>query len=157
MTVREVAKQFGCSPETVKGHIRDLFPGLMQNGKTTYLTPPQVTIILEKMKQGAENIRGNQYRTNEESSTYKARLVGTETSLTPLLQIELLQREKDAINDKIQAIKDAEIARLNDDLAAATRLLERRTAGLETIQRIAEAGGLIMSDRDDVTATYRRR
>jgi transposase len=96
MTVQEVADQFGCSPETVKGHIRDLFPGLMRNGKTTYLTPPQVTIILERMEQDAENIRGNQYWPNEESSTYKARLVGMETALTPTLKhaklAELIER-----------------------------------------------------------------
>jgi DNA-binding CsgD family transcriptional regulator len=53
MTVKEVARQLGCNPETVKAHIRQLFPGLMQNGKATLLDDKQATIILEKMKQGA--------------------------------------------------------------------------------------------------------
>jgi predicted transcriptional regulator len=51
-TVREVAQQLGCHPETVKYHIRVLFPGLMRKTKTTFLNERQTTIILEKMMQG---------------------------------------------------------------------------------------------------------
>jgi transposase len=51
MTIREFAQRLGCSSEAVKKHIRDLFPDLMQNGKTTWLDGKQQTIILEKMKQ----------------------------------------------------------------------------------------------------------
>jgi hypothetical protein len=47
---------------------------------------------------------------------------------------------------QIDEIKTAEIVRLNAGLAEARQLLDKRTAGLETIQRIAEAGGLIKSD-----------
>jgi hypothetical protein len=75
---------------------------------------------------------------------------GIETTLSPALKLEMLYRQ-------IDEIKTAEIARLNAELAAAQRLLEARTAGLETIQRIAEAGGLVMSDREDIDLTYRRR
>jgi hypothetical protein len=42
------------------------------------------------------------------------------------------------------------------ELAGTRQLPEYRTAGLETIQRVAEAGGLVMSDRDDVLETYRK-
>jgi DNA-binding Lrp family transcriptional regulator len=145
MTVREVADQLGCSPETVKGHIRELFPGLMRNGKTTYLNEKQVTIILEKMKQTA-----NHYDSAERNPTYNNLLQVTETALTPALRLEMLYRQ-------IDEIKTAEINKLRADLAAASRIIEHQGAGLETIQRIAEAGGCILSDRDDMEATYRRR
>ena len=36
-------------------------------------------------------------------------------------------------------------------------LLDEREVGLGVIQRIAEAGGLMLSDGDDVMATYGRR
>jgi DNA-binding NarL/FixJ family response regulator len=61
MAVREVADRLGCNPETVKKHIRELWPNLMSNGETTYLTELQVTMILEKMKRGqayAHNVNG---------------------------------------------------------------------------------------------------
>jgi predicted ArsR family transcriptional regulator len=50
MTVREVAESLRCNSETVKSHIRVLFPELMENGKTTYLNKTQVTLVLERMK-----------------------------------------------------------------------------------------------------------
>jgi hypothetical protein len=76
MTVREVAEQLGCNPETVKGHIRELCPGLMQNGKTTYLSEKQVTVILEKMKQPVSS---------GTVSNLQSQIAGTETALTPAL------------------------------------------------------------------------
>jgi predicted transcriptional regulator len=140
MTVREVALQLSCNPETVRGHIRELFPGLMRNGKTTYLDEKQVTIILEKMKMPVSS---------GTVANLQSQIAGTETALSPALKLEMLYRQ-------IDEIKTAEITRLNAELSATTRLLDARTAGLATIQRIAEAGGLITSDRDDIEATYRR-
>ena len=49
MTVREVAEILGCDPEAIKKHVRELFPSLMQNGVTTYLTEEQVTAIKQRM------------------------------------------------------------------------------------------------------------
>jgi AcrR family transcriptional regulator len=144
MTVREVAEQLGCNPETVKRHIRELFPCLMQNGKATLLDEKQVTVILESIKKSTAEHRGL------ESVNLQRSVAGTETALTPALKLEMLYRQ-------IDEIKTAEIARLNADLAEARQLLYYRTAGLETIQRIAEAGGIVKSDRDDVLDTYRRR
>jgi hypothetical protein len=144
MTVREVAAQLGCNPETVKGHIRKLFPGLMQSGKTTYLDEKQVAIILESIKKSTAEHRGL------ESINLQRSVAGIETTLSPALKLEMLYRQ-------IDEIKTAEIARLNADLAATQRLLDARTAGLETIQRIAESGGLVLSDREDIESTYRRR
>jgi predicted transcriptional regulator len=141
MTVSEVAHQLGCNPETVKGHIRKLFPSLMRNGKATYLDEKQVTIILEKMKKPVSS---------GTVANLQSQIIGMETALSPALRLEMLYRQ-------IDEIKTAEIARLNADLAATRHLLDKRTAGLETIQRIAESGGLVLSDREDVLDTYRRK
>jgi phage antirepressor YoqD-like protein len=49
MTVKEVAAILGVEPETIKKHIRDLYPDLMRNGITTYLDEYQVTEIKRRM------------------------------------------------------------------------------------------------------------
>jgi hypothetical protein len=105
MTVREVAKQLRCNPETIKGHIRELFPGLMQNGKATFLDEKQVTIILESIKKSTAEHRGL------ESINLQRSVAGTETALTPALKLEMLYRQ-------IDEIKTAEIARLKQDREA---------------------------------------
>jgi hypothetical protein len=99
MTIREFARQLNCNPETVKGHIRGLFPDLMQNGKTTWLDNKQQTIILEKMKQPVSS---------GTVANLQSQIVGTETALTPALKLEILYRQ-------IDEIKTAEIARLKQD------------------------------------------
>ena len=139
ITLRQFAKATGVSYRTAAAYAQKA--GWTQNGKTTWLDEKQQTIILEAIKQPV-------------SSGTKANLAaqtqGTETALSPALKIEMLYRQ-------IDEIKTAEIARLNADLAATRRVLDMRTVGLETIQRIAESGGLVMSDRDDLEATYRGR
>jgi transcriptional antiterminator len=99
ITVKEMAKKIGCSPETIKGHIRDLFPGLMQNGKVTWLDKKQITVILEKMKQAVSS---------GTVSNLQSQIIGTETALTPGLKLEILYRQ-------IDEIKTAEIAGLKQD------------------------------------------
>jgi hypothetical protein len=141
----DLAKQLGCDIRTITNHANRLFPGKIRNGVKTLYNDREATLILESIKRGQEN-----------QTTLKGSLQGVETALTPALKLaeltELIKRSYEQIDE----IKTAEIARLNADLAATQQLLEYRTAGLATIQRIAEAGGLIMSDRDDIEATYRR-
>jgi DNA-binding transcriptional regulator YhcF (GntR family) len=86
MTVKEMARQLGCNPETVKGHVRELFLGLMRNEKTTYLDERQVTIILESIKKSTAEHRGL------ESVNLQHSVAGTETTLTPALKLEILYR-----------------------------------------------------------------
>lgn len=50
MTVRQVAEVLQVNPETVKTYIREIFPELMSNGKTTYLNEAQVTAIKLKIE-----------------------------------------------------------------------------------------------------------
>ena|GEM_PF-2529763 len=49
MSVREVADILECNPETIKNHIRELWPDLMQIGVSTFLTEEQISIIKKKM------------------------------------------------------------------------------------------------------------
>jgi len=96
MSVREVAEALGCTPETVKSHIRVLWPDLMKNGVTTYLTETQVTVILEKLKipvsSGAK-------------SNLQFEIAGVETSQSRVLKLQMLQKQ-------MQNIYEAEIADL---------------------------------------------
>jgi hypothetical protein len=134
MTVREVAEQFGCSAETVKGHIRDLFPGLMQNGVTTYLTPPQVTIILERIQKTTSEHRG------AESVNLQRSVIGIETALTPALKLEMLYRQ-------IDEIKTAEIDRLRSDNTRLQIKADEHETYL-TVKRVAKLNNLPWSSLD---------
>jgi transposase len=134
MTVKEVAKNLSCSPETVKGHIRDLFPGLMRNGKTTYLTPPQVTIILERIQKTTSEHRG------AESVHLQRSVVGIETALTPALRLEMLYRQ-------IDEIKTAEIERLKSENTRLQIRADENDTYL-TVKRVAKLNNLPWASLD---------
>jgi phage antirepressor YoqD-like protein len=102
MTVKEVADVLGCNPETVKKHIREFWPDVMKNGVVTYLTEAQVTVILERMKQGkayAHNVSGG------DVAAYNSGIVATETTQSRAFRIELLHKQ-------IEAELEAEIIEL---------------------------------------------
>jgi transposase len=103
MTVKEVAEQLHCNSETIKGHIRELFPNLMENGKTTYLNETQITIVLEKMKRES-GIGAGVNLQNE--------IVGIETNQSRFLRLKLLQEEQNHIYEAIIADQQHEIDRL---------------------------------------------
>lgn len=84
MSVKEVAERLGCHSETVKKHIRELFPAILRNGKTTYLTEAQATVVLEHMKRANEDTRNN---------TYNSRIAGAETTQSLYLQAALMERK----------------------------------------------------------------
>lgn len=136
MTLMQVAEATGASYSTVAAYARKA--GWTENGKRTLLTEEQATIVLEAMKRG-----------NNNQHDLPSSLQGIDTAKSRALRIDLLHRQ-------IEAEMQGEIDELKFKLTETRQLLERRTAGLETIQRIAEAGGLVMSDRDDVLDTYRR-
>jgi hypothetical protein len=156
MTAQELARQFGCTAKTVINHANRLFPGKIQNGVATHFDHREITLLLESIKS-----------VKSQNNTLKVDLQGTETALTPALKLaeltELIKRSYEQIDE----IKNAEIARLRKENARIPQLerentnvkaaFEAQKSGLEIIQRIAEAGGLIMSDRDDINSMYRRR
>ena len=139
MTLREVAEVTGAAYRTVAAYAQKA--GWTENGKLTLLDERQVTVILEAMK--ADKSSGTK-------SNLAAQVQGIDTTKSRALRIDLLHR-------RIEAEMQGEIDELKGKLASAKALLDYRTAGLETIQRIAEACGLIMSDRDDIESMYGRR
>ena len=152
MTIREVAEQLGCDPETVRKWVRLIYPNLMQNGKATFLTESQVTVILEKMK--AVN---RHYDSSERNPTYNNIIEGIETSLSKEFRLAMLYKQKAEIAEEAAAL-ERELRISSERQHQVTKhLLAERETGLEAIQRIAEAGGLLLSDRDDLLATYRRQ
>jgi hypothetical protein len=100
-----VADTLRCNPETVKAHIRELFPGLMRNGKATLLDEKQITVILESIKKSTSEHRGL------ESINLQRSVVGIETTKSRALRLEMLYRQ-------IDEIKTAELARLKQEREA---------------------------------------
>ncbi len=49
MTISEVSRLLGVTPEAIKEHVRKLYPYLMKNGFTTHLNQEQVTEIKKRM------------------------------------------------------------------------------------------------------------
>jgi hypothetical protein len=146
MTLRQIARATGASYRTVAAYAQKA--GWTKNGKTTWLDEKQVTIILEAMKQAQHN---------QKKDTLQAALQGVETTQSRAVRIAVLAQRQQEIEWQIKAEMQAEIDELRHDLSIANRLIDCQASGLETIQRIAEAGGLIMSDRDDINSMYRRR
>lgn len=51
MTIREVAEILGVTKQAITKHIREMFPEMLEHGKTAYLTDEMVTEIKAKMRQ----------------------------------------------------------------------------------------------------------
>jgi transposase len=119
MTTKEVAKQLGCDIHTITNHANRLFTGKIRNGVKTYFDEKEVTLILDSIKHG----KGG-------SPTARALyevVQGTETSLTPTLEVSKLTELIRRSYERIDEIKSAEIARLKQEK--------------ETLQvRLSEAG-----------------
>ena len=81
---------------------------------------------------------------------------GIETGHSLDFQLALAERKAHELwkRKAVEQEKRADCAEMK--LLAAQNLLVERETGLSVIQRIAEAGGLVMSDRDDVLSMYGR-
>jgi hypothetical protein len=143
MTLKEVAEITGAAYRTVASYAQKA--GWTQNGKTTLLNETQVTVILEAIKRG----NGNQYNLASSSQ-------GIDTTKSRALRIDLLHRQiENEMQGEIDELK-LENNSLRINLQATKSLLAERESGLSIIQRIAEAGGCLITDRDDVLSAYRR-
>jgi uncharacterized protein YqfB (UPF0267 family) len=56
ITIKELAEVFKCSEELIKTRIREIYPNLMVNGKTTYLTKEQVIKIKIELEKSSNSI-----------------------------------------------------------------------------------------------------
>jgi hypothetical protein len=153
-TARELAERFGCDTDTITNHANALFGKGAGRGKTRYFDEAQTTAILEKIKNPATAGRQATSATVSEA---------VETELSTAFQLAMLYKQAAALerNLRIKAenrVKETEAAYGREvlDHKATKALLTERETGLGTYQRIAEAAGLVMSDRDDLGAPYRR-
>lgn len=144
---KELAAQFGCNIKTIQNHANILF-GKAEKGVARYFDEAQTTAILEHIKKPSSS---------GTKANLETEIRGTETALSPILQLKALQ-------DQMNGIYEAEIARLKSDnkslaadLKSTKSLLSKRTRGLATIQRIAEGAGLVLTDRDGLCSAYRGR
>lgn len=125
MTIQEVAKTIGCTPETIKMYVRELWPGFMRRGVTTYLTEDQMTIVLDRIKTPVAS---------GHSANLQVQLVGVSTSKSRALRVARL-------NAEIQKELEAEIA----ELKASEHDLQLRLGEAQewfTVKRVASINGI---------------
>jgi DNA-binding transcriptional MerR regulator len=154
LTVKEAADQLGCTVRTVRKHIQRCFPDLMLHGKTTRLTEAQATVILESMKQSNKSFQNR---------TGNARVPSAETSTTDELRLAMiykqdaeLMKEAASLERKMRIKTEMELHNTRAALGQEIVSHQRTKNGLAMYQRIAEANGMVRSDRDDLLDTYRR-
>jgi hypothetical protein len=149
MTLKEVAEATGAAYSTIAAYAQKA--GWTQNGKTTLITEAQVTVILEAMKQahnGGRKFGGG-------GANLPNNLEGINTAKSRALRIDLLHRQIEAeMQGEINELK-AENRSLAAEMQGTKNLIAERETGLSMIQRIAEAGWLVLSGRDDLLAQYR--
>jgi phage antirepressor YoqD-like protein len=125
MTVREMAEIFGCDIHTITNHANRLFPDKIRNGVKTYFNEKEVALILERIKS-----------VKSQNDTLKVDLQGTETALTPALKVARLAELIEQSHREIEAIKDAEIAKLREENAEKTGRLAIAGPKAETLDKI---------------------
>ena len=96
MTVREVADALGCDDETVRRHVKKLWPDTFQNGKTAYLDEAQVTAVKVCLERSGRNDLRNvaeaeNVHTDLEMKQKAAEVMGWLISEADRLRAELAQ------------------------------------------------------------------
>lgn len=97
MTTREVAEGIGCAINTIRENAKKCLPNkVFENGKTTYWTKAEVTVLIDFMK--SNNNR------SDLPSCQTVRQVTTD--LTPALKIkQAMQMMQEAYEEELQIIK----------------------------------------------------
>jgi hypothetical protein len=126
----------------------------MRHGKTTCLTELQITVILESMKKSNESFQNR---------TGNAGVPSAETAMTTEYRLALiykqdaeLMKEASALEHTLRLKAEAELRETERRLGSEVIAHDRTRSGLSMYQRIAEAAGLVKTDREDVLDTYRR-
>jgi phage antirepressor YoqD-like protein len=102
MTVREVAEVLQIPEQTLRNNIRTLFPDLMKNGVTTYLTEEQVTAVkleIERHHNLSSTRQVDRVSTQLERQLYIAKALQFANEEIQQLQSELSQKEKKIAED----------------------------------------------------------
>jgi phage antirepressor YoqD-like protein len=115
MTVKEVANALGVSADTIKISVREVYPGLMQNGVTTILNEEQVTAV--KM-----NLRKNSQVQNQPKTDLEKKLIVAQAMQFLQEEIEELRSKNEELKPKaafFDAVADSRDALQMRDVAAA--------------------------------------
>ena len=118
----------------------------IENGKPTYWTEAEVTLLLEKIKRG-----------NNNQHNLPLAMEGIETTLSKEFRLAMIYKQEAELMKEAATLERELRVSTEQQLQATQNLLNERETGLEVIQRIAEAGGLMLTDRDDLLAMYGRR
>lgn len=122
MTVKEVANVMETSVKTIQRSIEKLFPGKMQNGKTTFLNEEEVACISKELK--------NSYHLAQLAPSHQVSRLETTTEL------EVLANYK-AANDafvKLLEAKTAELERINAENKPKVEFYDDVTGSKDAIE-----------------------
>ena len=111
ITTMQFAKQLGTSPNVVLENARKCLPNKkIENGKPTYWTKEEVTILLDYMKSHTSNNR---------SAEFSSLVANTSTELTPALKAQQFISSIDYSDESAVDMVTATITALSSNLIAA--------------------------------------
>jgi hypothetical protein len=152
-TAQQLADQFSCSVKTIHNHANFLFGSLEKGFKKARLfNEGQTTAILEHIKKTTEKGRP----VGDDKAIEKV-LQTQETAQSLDFQLAIIERRAHELWKRKALEQESRAVAAEQKLQATENLLASREEGLSIIQRIAESEGRLISDRDDLIATYRRR
>ena len=118
MTTKEVANQLNTSPKVIIENARKCLPNkVFENGKQTFWTEEEVTILLEFVK----------INSNRTDTTFTTGSKGMITALTNTLQIEFAYKQIEELHKQIEGILKNENEKLkveNEELKDKSKSLE---------------------------------
>lgn len=124
-TTRQLAEQFGTRPNVITENGKKCFPNKkIENGKVTYWTKEEATVLLECLKEN-----------NTNQHNLSGGLIGISTGLTPALKI------KKAMELMMEGYEE-ELAILREKNEAQRAKLEEQAPKVEVFDRIADSSGL---------------
>lgn len=96
MTTKEIAEQLGTRPNVITENAKKCLPDkVIENGKTTYWTQAEVTVLLECMKSN-----------NANQHDLSRSLIGISTELTPALKLKkALELAQEAYEEELQILR----------------------------------------------------
>ena len=96
ISTSELAKQLNCKNNTITENAKILFPNkIIENGKTTYFTEAETTLIIDKLQHN-----------NSNQNNLSSSVIGIKTSLTPALKIkQAMEMMQEAYEEELEILK----------------------------------------------------
>jgi hypothetical protein len=132
-STKELAEQLKTSPKVILGNTKKCLPNkLIENGKTTYFTEEEATVLLDYMKSNKQTIFNSQAK-----EPFTDGLRSTTTELTPILRLKQISQERDKLyNEEIEIYKN-ELKIEQEDHQKTKRELQYQTLSKEKYQELA--------------------